>query len=141
MPRWWRGGLRARLFLAHLLVIAAGTATLFLVTLSTARGLHDRLMLALLAASVVRRLHDSDLSGWWALIPGAIHIANIILAPMLTRRILENMSRISEGDPAANMQAMQSIDLSEFTGQGYPVQIQTGASPSPLSGGPRRASR
>ncbi|NTU83702.1 MAG: HAMP domain-containing protein [Chloroflexales bacterium] len=48
MPFWRRGGLRARLFLAHLLVIAAGTATLFLVTLVTAHTLHDRLMVALL---------------------------------------------------------------------------------------------
>jgi HAMP domain-containing protein len=48
MPRWQRGGLRGRLFLAHLLVIAAGTVTLFLVTLVTAPTLHDRLMLALL---------------------------------------------------------------------------------------------
>jgi two-component system sensor histidine kinase BaeS len=48
MAFWRRGGLRARLFLAHLLVIVAGTATLFLVTLSTAPTLHDRLMVALL---------------------------------------------------------------------------------------------
>lgn len=43
-----RGGLRARLFLAHLLVIAAGTLTLFLVSLAIAPTLHDRLMIALL---------------------------------------------------------------------------------------------
>lgn len=30
-------------------------------------------MLLLLGASFVRRLHDSDLSGWWALLPGAIY--------------------------------------------------------------------
>ncbi len=48
MSFWRRGGLRSRLFLAHLLVIVAGTATLLLVTLATAPGLHDRLMLALL---------------------------------------------------------------------------------------------
>jgi signal transduction histidine kinase len=48
MPFWRRGGLRTRLFLAHLLVIVAGTATLFLVTLITAPTLHDRLMIELL---------------------------------------------------------------------------------------------
>jgi signal transduction histidine kinase len=48
MPCWYRSGLRSRLFLAHLLVIAAGTVTLFLVTLVTAPTLHDRLMLAML---------------------------------------------------------------------------------------------
>lgn len=55
MPFWRRGGLRARLFLAHLLVIVAGTATLFLVTLFTASTLHDRLMIALLGPG-----HDPD---------------------------------------------------------------------------------
>ena len=44
------------------------------------------LMMALLAASFVRRLHDSDLPGWWALIPGAMQIANVFLAPALMRR-------------------------------------------------------
>lgn len=48
MRFWRRSGLRARLFLAHLLVIVAGTATLFLVTLMTAPTLHDRLMVELL---------------------------------------------------------------------------------------------
>lgn len=48
LPFWRRGGLRARLFLAHLLVIVAGTATLFLVTLVMAPTLHDRLMVELL---------------------------------------------------------------------------------------------
>ncbi len=45
-----RDGLRARLFLAHVLVIIAGTATLLLVTLLTAPTLHDRLMVALLGS-------------------------------------------------------------------------------------------
>ena len=48
MPLWRRGGLRTRLFLAHLLVIVASTMTLFLVTLFTAPTLHDRLMVELL---------------------------------------------------------------------------------------------
>jgi signal transduction histidine kinase len=48
MPFWRRGGLRTRLFLAHLLVIIAGMVTLLLVTFGTAPTLHDRLMLELL---------------------------------------------------------------------------------------------
>ncbi|MEI8167192.1 MAG: ATP-binding protein [Chloroflexales bacterium] len=48
MALWRRGGLRARLLLAHLIVIAAGTLTLFVVTLFTAPTLHDRLMVAVL---------------------------------------------------------------------------------------------
>jgi signal transduction histidine kinase len=48
MAFWRSGGLRARLFLAHLIVIAAGAVTLFVVTLVTAPTLHDRLMAAVL---------------------------------------------------------------------------------------------
>ncbi|GAB4114687.1 MAG: ATP-binding protein [Roseiflexaceae bacterium] len=40
--------LRTRLFLSHMLVIAAGTTTLLIVTLFTAPTLHDRLMIAML---------------------------------------------------------------------------------------------
>lgn len=47
-----RGGLRTRLFLAHLLVIIAETVTLLLVTLLTASTLHDRLIVALLGREV-----------------------------------------------------------------------------------------
>lgn len=43
-----RGGLRARLFAAHLLVLAIGAATLLGVTFAIAPTLHDRLMIALL---------------------------------------------------------------------------------------------
>ena len=39
-----RGGLRGKLFLAHLLVIAVGMLTLFVATLSIAPTLFDRLM-------------------------------------------------------------------------------------------------
>ncbi len=48
IPPIRRAGLRTRLFLAHVLVIIAGTATLLLVTILTAPTLHDRLMVALL---------------------------------------------------------------------------------------------
>ena len=48
MAFWRRGGLRTRLLLAHLSVIAAGAVTLFGVTLVTAPTLHDRLMIAVL---------------------------------------------------------------------------------------------
>jgi hypothetical protein len=44
--------------------------------------------------------------------------------------------KMIEGAMSANMKMMQSMDLSEFTGQGYPVQMPavTGASPSPGAG-------
>jgi hypothetical protein len=44
MGRRIAGGLRARLFVAHLLVIAVGMVTLFVATLSIAPTLFDRLM-------------------------------------------------------------------------------------------------
>jgi len=43
-----RGGLRAKIFLAHLLVIAVGLVTLFVATLSIAPTLFDRLMGAMM---------------------------------------------------------------------------------------------
>lgn len=61
------------------------------------------LMMVLLAASFVRRLHDSDLSGWWALVPGAIQLANLILAPAVMRRMMDILTR--PGDPMAGMQS------------------------------------
>jgi len=66
------------------------------------------LMLLLLGASLVRRLHDSDLAGWWALIPGAMQAANLFLAPAMVQRMMERMSQIQAGDPAAGMRGMQS---------------------------------
>jgi uncharacterized membrane protein YhaH (DUF805 family) len=65
------------------------------------------LMMAALAASFVRRLHDSDLSGLWALLPGAIQVVNVVLAPALMRRMMDNMSQMEMGDPTAPMRAMQ----------------------------------
>jgi uncharacterized membrane protein YhaH (DUF805 family) len=66
------------------------------------------IMLAVLAAAFVRRLHDSGLSGLWALIPGAIQLANLVFAPRLMRGMIENMGRMMPGDPAAGMGAIQS---------------------------------
>src|SRR5262245_11377819 len=34
-----------------------------------------------LAASLVRRLHDADMSGYWALLPGVLQAINIALIP------------------------------------------------------------
>jgi uncharacterized membrane protein YhaH (DUF805 family) len=66
------------------------------------------LMLAGLAAAFVRRLHDSALSGYWALLPGAIQVANLMLAPMLMRRMMDNLAQSMPGDPMAGFHAMQS---------------------------------
>jgi hypothetical protein len=44
---------------------------------------------------------------------------------------MPGFKKMIETAMTANMQAMQSIDLSEFTGQGYPVQMPAGADASP----------
>ena len=52
--------------------------------------------IVLLAASLVRRLHDSDMSGWWALLPGGLQAIGIALMPSQLAAIADVMS-----DPAA----------------------------------------
>jgi hypothetical protein len=52
---------------------------------------------------------------------------------------MPGFKRMIESAMSANMKMMQSMDLSEFTGQGYPVQIPaagTGAPPPPGAAGP-----
>jgi uncharacterized membrane protein YhaH (DUF805 family) len=49
--------------------------------------------LLLLAASTVRRLHDSDLSGWWALVPGGVQLAVLVLMPAQ----IANMTQLVAG--------------------------------------------
>jgi len=44
---------------------------------------------------------------------------------------MPGFKKMIETAMSANMQAMQSLDLSELTGQGYPVQLQAGAGASP----------
>jgi uncharacterized membrane protein YhaH (DUF805 family) len=65
------------------------------------------LMLAGLAAAFVRRLHDSNLSGLWALIPAAIQLGNLALAPTMVRQMMDNLAHMTPGDPAAGFRAMQ----------------------------------
>ncbi len=54
------------------------------------------LLIILLAASLVRRLHDSDMPGWWALAPAALQAIAIAMMPAQMARIVEAMA-----DPAA----------------------------------------
>lgn len=65
------------------------------------------LMLAGLAAAFVRRLHDSDLSGLWALIPAAVQLGNLLLAPVMMRQMMDNLTHMNPGDPTAGFRAMQ----------------------------------
>lgn len=55
--------------------------------------------LVLLAASTVRRLHDSDLSGWWALVPGGLQVAVLVLMPMQIAKMTELVAGASGTGP------------------------------------------
>lgn len=66
------------------------------------------LTVLLLGAALVRRLHDSEMSGWWALVPGSMQIANLFVAPIMMRRMIETMNRMQTADPMAGMRSMQS---------------------------------
>ena len=55
------------------------------------------LMLLALAAALVRRLHDSALSGAWALLPAALQLIGTALAPGQYARMLQQMEVASTG--------------------------------------------
>ena len=75
------------------------------------------LMILLLATALVRRLHDSDVSGYWALVPGAIYLMNLILMPSLMRGMMDEMRQVAPGDPMAGVAAMQtSFTLASLLG-------------------------
>jgi uncharacterized membrane protein YhaH (DUF805 family) len=58
------------------------------------------ILLAGLAAAIVRRLHDADLSGYWALLPLGLQAINIALIPTQLAR-LEAMVAAQFTDPLA----------------------------------------
>lgn len=51
------------------------------------------ILLVGLAASLVRRLHDSDLSAYWALLPGALQAVSLSFIPMQLGKLEEVMAR------------------------------------------------
>ena len=57
--------------------------------------------IALLAAAFVRRLHDADFSGWWALLVGALYAAASVRA-LLNADRLEAMTREAVENAMAN---------------------------------------
>lgn len=46
----------------------------------------------LLAAAAVRRLHDRDMSGWWAALPIPFHIISALIAPAVARQMTQAMT-------------------------------------------------
>lgn len=71
-------------------------------------------MILLLAASFVRRLHDSGLSGWWAAVPGAIYAFSISQMPAnmdAMSEVLASSAISSAQNPFAMMQSQGSTAL------------------------------
>lgn len=58
--------------------------------------------------SLVRRLHDSDLSGWWAALPGAIYVVAMLNAPAQMQRMIEMMVTMDPAHPPTQLEAMQN---------------------------------
>ena len=66
----------------------------------------------LLVASFVRRLHDSDLSGWWAALPFALHAYALSQVPAQMDKAIALMNSIStSATPPNPMTMMQGQGL------------------------------
>ena len=55
--------------------------------------------MALLAASLVRRLHDSGLSGWLVLVPGAIYAFVLARMPAQVGRVADVLATLDPANP------------------------------------------
>jgi uncharacterized membrane protein YhaH (DUF805 family) len=55
-----------------------------------------------LAASLVRRLHDADMSGYWALLPGVLQAINIALIPQQLQMMDEILASSMSGNPMSS---------------------------------------
>lgn len=64
--------------------------------------------MALLAMSVVRRLHDSNLSGWLVLLPGAIYGYALARMPAQIERVTALLSQLDPGNPPNAMALIQA---------------------------------
>lgn len=70
-----------------------------------------------LAASLVRRLHDSNLSGWWSLLPGLIYAANLAHMPVqiaYAKELLEKVATMPQ--PPSQLEMMQGQELTIVLG-------------------------
>lgn len=72
------------------------------------------IMLILLAAAIVRRLHDSNRSGWWASPVLAAHLAMIILFATIFPRLFQMFGKIRPDMPQAEVQAAMGPWLQSF---------------------------
>jgi uncharacterized membrane protein YhaH (DUF805 family) len=65
----------------------------------------------LLVCSVVRRLHDSNLSGWLVLVPGALYGIALAQAPRQIEASIEMLKTMKPGTPPDVSQMMQAQGL------------------------------
>ena len=67
----------------------------------------------LLVAALARRLHDSDLSGWWAAVPAVLYIAALGLIPAQIHQAAEILQTAGTKpmDPAAMIQQQGTLAL------------------------------
>lgn len=70
-----------------------------------------------LAAAVVRRFHDSDLSGWWAALPASLYAVHIAFIPSKLTKMDEVIAATTSGDPSASLAIVEnSIGPGEVAG-------------------------
>ncbi len=86
-----------------LLMIATGVADAFAIGNPSGpfSGIASLIILLPALAVTVRRLHDTDRSGWWILIPLVPIIGSIVLIVMLCRRGTEGANRFGMGPVGA----------------------------------------
>ena len=65
------------------------------------------IMLAGLGAAIVRRLHDSDLSGKWALVPAACQLISIVTVPAQMAKLQDSLQTTDFSNPMASYTMMQ----------------------------------
>ena len=64
------------------------------------------IMVVGLGAAFVRRLHDSDLPGWWALLPAACQLGGLVALPAQMARMQEKMQSMDFTNPMAQSALM-----------------------------------
>lgn len=74
----------------------------FLPALFWTGAISAAILLLGLAAAIVRRLHDSGLSGYWALLPGALQVFNLVSMPSQIEQSRAMMAA-QFADPSAGM--------------------------------------
>ena len=137
MDRRIRGGLRSKIFLAHLLVIAVGVVTLFAATLSIAPTLFDRLMGAMMGpsapsmggmmagmaettaqafrAAMLQALLLSAGAATLAAVAVSLFVSARIVTPI--QRLLAASRRIASGHYAERVIASQTDELGALAAQ------------------------